>query len=1459
MEIEGILTEVRKQYLDISTRLKNQCPFHLKDIAGLELSCINLPSESSKQRLRRNRKGLRVCCTYRDLFATKQHQVKEEKQDRKAILIEGEAGIGKSILCTSIIDDWASGRHFQEFWMMLLLPLCHPSVTSAHCLVELFNKLFDFDGEKCSCIMSYLRERNCRSKILIIADGWDQLHESEMHKGSLVYNLLFGNVFPNSSVNIVITSRPACIPNDTLQFIDQFATIKRFDDEMVRSIINSEFGSDKRTTKYLIEQLENNPLVDDMCRVPLNLAIICNLCHCKATLPLPYTMTEMFAKITWNLARISLSKTDQYKDIANLSCHHDLPEELLQSWWFLCKLAFENKRKSEDSTFLTIELSKVSHFGLLKSVSQRGDIVFFSFLHPVIKEYLAALHFARQPALSTQLVERCATVTHRISSSTTFWRFFLYVGKILNVAVDNIIHAFQLLTRMHHCSNDDYYLYRYAFEAKSEVINREVVKAISSRNSISGDTLLHFGHFENSYDFMAVSYVIEHIEHQCSIEINFRNCNLTAKQVFKLGEVVGSQSNKIQVKGLNLSHNKLGQSVVDFFGTARAALQSLKKLFLVSCGIGMKDDGAVMDTLMKFSRNLTQIDMSFNPLSISCLKTLQKHINLDALVKLEIFFLKGSLPKGICMTFMVSFTESLALHCLHLRRLDLAENNLGEPGNPELCKMISLLTHPRRDFDLCLNDEYMHEVDNSFIGAMQECIRRKGKIDHTIAHGIFIGPGRSGKNTLMSRLMGERPPDPDSISPSTGVLESIIKVEVKKMCTVANTEINLKWERLEYDEEALELMMNSARYYSAPTPVTTLKPNSGIKYIVKEELQSATISKADPLIPSTPLTDTNPCPNVAMHNISEMSIQSNDSGTTSSDEEEENKNVVLYSADVAPVDIFKKALKRRHMDGLREHLESSWSLYLTNTGGQPEFQENLPILVCGPSIFFVTFPLHYDLNKHYDVQYQYPRGRVKTYQSTTTLMEEILQLLATISALDCTSNQRGLRTIPKVFLVGTHRDKLPKSTADEMIKEIDEQLQKCIKHTALFKQSSIQFSHSSNYKLIFTVNNLSEDDDDFQKIRSAVQETVDSKKHSEQFTVTCPSTWLIFSLVLRAKYSLEHRFLSFDRCFDIAQECGISDRTELRNALSFIHSSLGLVRYFTNEEDEELKNLVVIDPQVLFDAISELIVKTLDDSLAEENEIEDFQKGIIRKELVERISERCGSDLKLPFTWLAKLLNYVRIAALFTDHDGKKYFFPSVLSHAPKSHLMQAVPPTLFPPLLIAFEGGFCPRGISGALIKYLMTNEMKSKRHWKLLSDKIFRNQVSFAIETFNDITLRILPTHLEICYDSEEDEANETCEEAYKQIEEGMRAVTTQYIKCDYFFGFYCMHIECKDHHRPAKIEWHRKEPSKSKLKCTIEDHRQRGLPKGYEVWNIYNKRKQGMYRNLHTKAIFKATDPH
>ena len=207
---------------------------------------------------------------------------------------------------------------------------------------------------------------------------------------------------------------------------------------------------------------------------------------------------------------------------------------------------------------------------------------------------------------------------------------------------------------------------------------------------------------------------------------------------------------------------------------------------------------------------------------------------------------------------------------------------------------------------------------------------------------------------------------------------------------------------------------------------------------------------------------------------------------------------------------------------------------------------------------------------------------------------------------------------------------------------------------------------------------------------------------------------------------------------------------------------------------------------------------------------------------------------------------------------SSKHKVPSALSHTPKSD--SKVPHAYsWPSLLVGFKSGFCPRGIPGVLIKYLMTNEMRSRRCWNIIPNKIFKNEVSFAIQAHGNITLKILPTHLEISYYSEadsteeasEEDSNEdevmkedelmkkTCEIVSMQIQKAMNTVTSQCMECNYFFGFYCTLFTCQAHRHPAQIEWDGKKPFK--VVCKFANKRG-NLPKGYEIWNLQKKRKPG-----------------
>ena len=696
------------------------------------------------------------------------------------------------------------------------------------------------------------------------------------------------------------------------------------------------------------------------------------------------------------------------------------------------------------------------------------------------------------------------------------------------------------------------------------------------------------------------------------------------------------------------------------------------------------------------------------------------------------------------------------------------------------------------------------------IAAVEQAISKRGKLTHSLVHGVFVGPARSGKDTLLKRLLGEKPSDK---SPSTGVAERVIHVKVdnKSTNTLAATVKDANWRRLKvFKDEAFEMMKH-------------LSTSEG-------ESKEENVNPQLPLNADTP--DVADVPHVESDVDQDLTANVDPAigGAVA--------EVQQISEYKSPKDLLVDALQGRDLKALQQHLDTHWSLYLSNTGGQMEFQELLPLLTSGPSMFFVTFRLDRDLNTRYEIVYESAKSEICRYTSSNTPLGTILQTLASIDACGTYSYTENLPlSIPltyRVLLIGTHRDMLEKSLPDKKavdahIKEIDEAIQNATKCATYYNK--IQFS--SEDQLIFTVNNFSDKETDFEKIKDAVTLSV----NEGTFQTTSPSHWLMYSLALR---QLQTRVETYDNCFGIAKSCGISDQKEFDAVLHFIQSRMGLVRYFPQKE---LRGLVITDPQVLFDKVSELIIETFTFQRVGKHVLDEFKKGIFSVNDFERINHQRDPDSLLSAPKLSKILEHLRIAALFREKGCTtlKYFFPCALTHVHECSLSQqlCISQPSIPPLVVSFKCGYCPMGIGGALIKYLIANEMQCEYEWELCTDEIFRDQVAFFITgTCDTVILKILPTHLEVSVPSSQDvdSSAETCNLAFKVLKIGIESVIEDinYVNIEPFFTFYCQASICAGN-EPHPATLHIPKKGHPRLSCTKNRTRISSLPEGHDAWGV------------------------
>ena len=86
------------------------------------------------------------------------------------------------------------------------------------------------------------------------------------------------------------------------------------------------------------------------------------------------------------------------------------------------------------------------------------------------------------------------------------------------------------------------------------------------------------------------------------------------------------------------------------------------------------------------------------------------------------------------------------------------------------------------------------------LAACERAIKEKGSIDQTAIHCVFMGMPRSGKSSLMWRLLGKRL----SSCTSTGVAERVVRVEIRKSTVHVS---GLLWCELEDLEDEATLLI----------------------------------------------------------------------------------------------------------------------------------------------------------------------------------------------------------------------------------------------------------------------------------------------------------------------------------------------------------------------------------------------------------------------------------------------------------------------------------------------------------------------------------------------------------------------------------------------------------------------------------------------------------------------------
>ena len=441
---------------------------------------------------------------------------------------------------------------------------------------------------------------------------------------------------------------------------------------------------------------------------------------------------------------------------------------------------------------------------------------------------------------------------------------------------------------------------------------------------------------------------------------------------------------------------------------------------------------------------------------------------------------------------------------------------------------------------------------------------------------------------------------------------------------------------------------------------------------------------------------------------------------------------------------FTSIIEKYGFENFKNYLQKTFSLYLRDTGGQVEFQEMLPLLISGPSIFFFVFRVDLDFQSKFTVEYRTGESEpLNSYTSSITTEEALLQCLASVYAMDTSGEVRVKTHKPLVFIVGTHIDQLGPSADAKMI-ELDQQIDLLIKKNGF--QDIVQYADKNQKRVFFPVDNTSESDEAFKKIRSNVNSLIYGR---DEFAIEYPVSYLLLCLDLQNE---KRNILTMGDFRALASRHGI-EGDDIFHLLQFLHLRIGIVRYY---DAEGLRDIIVIEPQVLFNTITDLVVKTFSCKALTSSEVSEFEKkGLFTASVLKSVisssalSREIASGDSISVDKFVQLLVHLRIITPFTaERDQEiKYFIPCVLNHVSES--TEEALKTDILPLAVKFQCHHSPKGVLGVLISHLLTRsaaDSASSIMFSLIKEKIFKDQVSFEVGFSGEVSLTIFSSHLEI-----------------------------------------------------------------------------------------------------------------
>ena len=528
------------------------------------------------------------------------------------ILIEGAPGSGKSTLTVHICQRWGKGELFQQFTIVILVQLGDPAVQRAQTIADL---LLVENAEE---IATELIGTNGRG-VLWVLDGWDEL-PPHLQQQSIFFQLIKRML---SECSVIVTSRPIS-SGDIRPKISSRIEVLGFTPEEQRQYFTECLKGDTKALEVLLEKMQENPLVQSICYLPLNAAFIVHTFKYKDQ-SLPNTEYEIYLSFILSCIQRHYDREGRGHDLPRkLASLDDLSrsEAVREPFQCLCELAYRGVMDNK-VTFSSSDLPQGSNtLSLLQAIEsflQSGKSVFYNFLHLSVQEVLSAYYINAKLSDSEQ-VSQFQPLFDQPRFAAVF-QFYAAITKLkspgIRQVIDRIVEAkskpllVSLLRCLHEAQDPAFCLYvaeRLEYRLDLKDTSLSPLDCLSVSFFLSSLTGKGFA-INLSQCFIGdigAKCLTKFLAHYASeITIDLYNCKLNQKDASYIATIL------YFIEHVYLTYNPIGDTGASLISEVVRETATLKTLILYNCGITSRGAEDLSRALAQNS-SLEKLDIGWN-------------------------------------------------------------------------------------------------------------------------------------------------------------------------------------------------------------------------------------------------------------------------------------------------------------------------------------------------------------------------------------------------------------------------------------------------------------------------------------------------------------------------------------------------------------------------------------------------------------------------------------------------------------------------------------------------------------------------------------------------------------------------------------------------------------------------------------------------------------------------------